>query len=176
MNKSIFLVGYMGCGKSTVGRRLGRRLGMEFKDTDTMVEEMVGASVLDIFYYEGESKFRELELDVLKQLASINGQIIVATGGGLPGYGNNMKLLNELGMTFYLKCSTEQIIKRLQPHGLKKRPKLAKLNDDELFDFINDEISRRESTYMQAQYIVDCSIMGDNFIVEHIISNLNHGK
>ncbi|EKC58562.1 Shikimate kinase, partial [human gut metagenome] len=82
--KPIFLVGYMGCGKSTLGRKLARRLGAAFVDTDAAVEELEGASVADVFRYEGETRFRELERGVLERVITSGDAAVVSTGGGLP--------------------------------------------------------------------------------------------
>lgn len=166
----------MGCGKTTIGKKLAQKLKIEFEDTDFLIEEMAGASVADIFHYEGESKFRELEAAVLRRIASIDSPTIVATGGGLPIYGDNMELLNRLGDTFYIKRGATQIVKRLTPFGLKKRPKLSGLKGDELLDFMSNEINQRDPIYMKAKYVADCSSMRDSSIVEYIISNLDYGK
>ena len=89
--RPLFLVGYMGCGKSTFARKLGRRLGIGVVDTDRAVEEREGASVADIFRYEGEERFRQLEREVLEQVIARNEELIVATGGGLPVWSDNME-------------------------------------------------------------------------------------
>lgn len=84
MTTKVFLVGYMGCGKSTLARKLSRRTGVRAVDTDAEVERMEGASVGDIFRYEGEERFRELERSVVERVAASGEACIVATGGGLP--------------------------------------------------------------------------------------------
>ncbi|MBR0330193.1 MAG: shikimate kinase, partial [Alistipes sp.] len=88
--KSLFLVGYMGCGKSTIGRKLARRLGVPFIDTDSRVEEREGATVFDIFHYEGESYFRQVEREVMESAAQ-EGMAVISTGGGLPAWSDNME-------------------------------------------------------------------------------------
>ena len=85
--KPLFLIGYMGCGKSTLGRKLARRLGIGFVDTDTLVEEQAGASVADVFRYEGEARFREAEREALERAIAAGGEAVVSTGGGLPTWG-----------------------------------------------------------------------------------------
>ena len=101
----IFLVGYMGCGKSTLGRRLARRLGVPFVDTDSRVEEREGATVSDLFRYEGEQRFREIEREVLDAAIAGNDSAVISTGGGLPVWGDNMARMNAAGCTVYLRRS-----------------------------------------------------------------------
>ena len=96
--KPLFLIGYMGCGKSTVGRKLSRRLGWRFADTDALVEEAEGASVADIFHYEGEERFREVERQVLERLIAAAEPVVVSTGGGLPLWHDNMEGMNGSGV------------------------------------------------------------------------------
>ena len=88
--KPLFLVGYMGCGKSTLGRKLARRLGIPYADTDALVEEREGASVSDVFRYEGEQRFREVEREVLDRVIGEGAVPVVSTGGGLPTWSDNM--------------------------------------------------------------------------------------
>ena len=100
--KTLFLVGYMGCGKSTLGRKLARRLGVDFVDTDALVEEREGASVADVFRYEGEERFRQAERRVLDEVIAGNPFVVVSTGGGLPTWSDNMACMNAVGNTVYL--------------------------------------------------------------------------
>ena len=100
--KPLFLIGYMGCGKSTLGRRLARRLGAEFADTDALIERREGASVADVFRYEGEERFREVEREVLEQTLA-GTAAVVSTGGGLPVWRDNMARMNAAGFTVYLR-------------------------------------------------------------------------
>ena len=102
MTTKVFLVGYMGCGKSTLARKLSRRTGVRAVDTDAEVERMEGASVGDIFRYEGEERFRELERSVVERVAASGEACIVATGGGLPTWSDNMEMLSKAGTTVYL--------------------------------------------------------------------------
>lgn len=122
MTTKVFLVGYMGCGKSTLARKLSRRTGVRAVDTDAEVERMEGASVGDIFRYEGEERFRELERSVVERVAASGEACIVATGGGLPTWSDNMEMLSKAGTTVYLRRSAERIAARLTPYGRAKRP------------------------------------------------------
>ena len=140
--KPLFLVGYMGCGKSTIGRKLARRLSVAFVDTDNRVEEREGATVSDIFRYEGEERFREVEREVLEEVIR-EGAAVVSTGGGLPIWRDNMQRMNQVGTTVYLKRSAENIASRLSPYGRQKRPRLRGLNDEELVAFMREDMGPR---------------------------------
>lgn len=166
--KPLFLVGYMGCGKSTIGRKLARALHLPFVDTDNCVEEREGATVFDIFHYEGEERFREIERAVLEEVARAQASII-STGGGLPAWGDNMARMNELGRTIYLKRSAENIASRLSPYGRQKRPRLRGLNDEELVVFMREDMARRDPFYSQATQVVACEGKSDDEIIREII-------
>lgn len=149
MTTKVFLVGYMGCGKSTLARKLSRRTGVRAVDTDAEVERMEGASVGDIFRYEGEERFRELERSVVERVAASGEACIVATGGGLPTWSDNMEMLSKAGTTVYLRRSAERIAARLTPYGRAKRPKLQGLGDAELVEFHAAQ-HRRARTLLRA--------------------------
>ena len=93
------MVGYAGSGKSSMGKRLARMLGVRYVDTDRLIEESVGASVADIFYYEGVEYFRRSEREVIERLVEEKFEGVVATGGGLAAWGDNMERMNEVGET-----------------------------------------------------------------------------
>ena len=156
--KPLFLVGYMGCGKSTLGRKLARRLGVDFIDTDALVEEREGASVADVFRYEGEERFREAERRVLDEVIAGASFAVVSTGGGLPTWRDNMP---------------EQIARRLSPYGRRKRPRLQGLDDEQLVAFMRGDMAAREPFYAQASLVVDCDPMSDDELVEHIVQTFS---
>ena len=166
----IFLVGYMGCGKSTLGRRLARRLGVPFVDTDSRVEEREGASVSDLFRYEGEQRFREIEREVLDASIAEYRSAVISTGGGLPVWGDNMARMNAAGCTVYLRRSAENIAGRLSPYGRRKRPRLQGLNDEELVAFMTRDMASREPFYSRAKLILACDSLPDDELVERIVA------
>ena len=170
--KPLFLVGYMGCGKSTLGRKLARRLGIPYADTDALVEEREGASVSDVFRYEGEQRFREVEREVLDRVIGEGAVPVVSTGGGLPTWSDNMARMNAAGCTVYLRRSAEQIAARLSPHGRWKRPKLRGLDDRELVEFMSRNMAEREPFYGQAALTIDGGAMNDDEILEFITEKL----
>ena len=141
--KKIFLIGYMGCGKSSLGRKLAKVANMEFMDMDSIIEQREGASISDIFYYQGEEYFRQAERSVVEELIVSGYEGIVATGGGLPTWGDNMARMNEVGYTIYLRRSPEQILSRLSDYGREKRPMFRGKSDDELLSFMHEHIAQR---------------------------------
>lgn len=168
----LFLVGYAGSGKSSLAKRLSRKMGVKQLDTDKLVEEREGASVADIFFYQGEEYFRHAERSVVEELVATGYEGIVATGGGLPTWGDNMARMNELGYTVYLRRSPEQILSRLSDYGREKRPMFRGKSDEELLSFMHEHIAQREPYYAQAKMVVDCDTMSDDDVVSHIADNL----
>lgn len=168
--KRLFLVGYMGCGKSTLGRRLGRRLGVRFADTDGCVEASEGASVADLFRYEGEERFRAAERRALDALIDGAEAVVISTGGGLPVWRDNMERMNAAGLTVYLKRAPERIAGRLSPYGRQKRPRLRGLSDDELVAFMTRDMAEREPFYARARLTVACDGLSDDEIAARILA------
>ena len=168
----LFLVGYMGCGKSSLGRKAARRLSVRYVDTDTVIEQREGASVADIFLYEGEEHFRRMEHDLIVECIASGEDMVVSTGGGLPVWHDNMTLMNSAGKTVYIRRTPEQIISRLTPYGRERRPKFRGLNDEELLAFMRENMAEREPFYMQSHRIVDCSAMSDAEALDSIINSL----
>ena len=166
----LFLIGYMGCGKSSLGRKIAKRGGMRFVDMDSVIEEREGASVSDIFHYQGETYFREKERGLIEELATEQDDVVVSTGGGVPTWQDNMARMNEIGECVYLRRTAEQIASRLSPHGRQKRPKLRGLNDDELVAFMTANMAEREPFYAQAKHCVDCVSLSDEELIEKILA------
>lgn len=158
----------MGCGKSSLGKKLARALGLRFVDTDAEVERREGASIADIFHYEGEEYFRKSERVVIEDLATADMDVVISTGGGLPLWEDNMELMNHEGLTIYLQRTAEQIASRLSPHGREKRPKLRGLNDEELVAFMRENMALREPFYRRAKLSIDCTPHSDMDLVEMI--------
>ena len=167
----VYLIGYMGCGKSTVGRKVSRFAHIDFVDTDTMVEQREGATVADTITYQGEEYFRTVERAVLEDTATMENTII-STGGGLPVWGDNMERMKQLGLTVYLRRSPANIISRLSPYGRQKRPKIRGMNDEQLFEFMTTHMAEREPIYSQADVVLDCDKMADNEVIDTILKNI----
>ena len=168
----VFLVGYAGSGKSSLGKRLARRLGVRFVDTDKLVEQSEGASIADIFHYEGEEYFRIAERRAVESLANECVDLVVATGGGLPTWRDNMEWLVRSGVTVYLRRTPEQILSRLSDYGREKRPMFRGKSDEELLQFMREQMELREPYYAKAQIAVDCSVMSDDDVVEYLVTKL----
>ncbi|MBQ0081008.1 MAG: shikimate kinase [Alistipes sp.] len=168
----IFLIGYMCSGKSFIGRKLAQKLGLDFIDTDDEVERREGAEVADVINYEGEDYFRNLEHEILMQLIK-RDNILIATGGGLPIWGNNMDIMLSKGFSIYLRRPASQILSRLTPYGRYKRPKLRGKSDDELKTYIENDIEKREPVYMRSNLVLDCVSLSDADILQSVKEALN---
>ena len=166
----LFLIGYMGCGKSSLGRKIAKRGRMRFVDMDSVIEEREGASVSDIFHYQGETYFREKERELIEELAVAQDDVVISTGGGVPTWQDNMARMNEIGECVYLRRTAEQIASRLSPHGRQIRPKLRGLNDEELVAFMTANMAEREPFYAQAKHCVDCVSLSDEELIEKILA------
>lgn len=148
--KRVFLIGYMGAGKSRLGKQLAEALNLPFMDSDAQIEQIEGKNITKIFRTKGEAYFREKEAEFVRDLVE-KGAFVCATGGGLPCFHNLMQELNEIGTTIYLKNSTETLVKRLLMET-DKRPKLAELAPEELTKFIDQAVEERESVYTMAHF------------------------
>lgn len=145
----IFLVGFMGCGKSYVGRNLAPLLGFEYIDADKYIEEQEGLTVKEIFEKKGEDYFRQKEKEFINQLDK-EANLVVSTGGGAPCFFDNMDVMNEKGLTIYLNRNKEKVIWRLLK-GQYKRPLIADLTPEELSAFYDERLESRKPFYEKAK-------------------------
>lgn len=152
MTRHLFLIGFMGSGKSWWGRALAEHSGQPFIDLDAFVEASAGQSIAGIFAEAGETGFRLLEHDCLRRLATLP-PAIVATGGGTPCFFDNMDWMNRQGRTAYLQTPPEVLFERLRTQR-EHRPLLRNLDDAGLQAFIRERLDAREPFYRQAQVIV----------------------
>jgi shikimate kinase len=148
----IFLVGFMGCGKSTKAKQLANRLNCSVIDLDAEIVAQEGKSIADYFAENGEAAFRELESQTLKTFPYPE-TCVVATGGGLPCFFDNMEWMNTHGKTVYLHMTPPQLVSRL--HNREKRPLLKGMDDEQLLAFIEMKLAERDHYYNQAQFIVN---------------------
>lgn len=148
----IFLTGYMGCGKSTIGRKVAALMGINFIDLDKYIEERNFKSVPDIFAQEGETSFRLKESQALKEVAQFE-DIVVGTGGGAPCFHENMKLMNESGITIYLAPDIETLAYRLLK-SKTERPLIAGKSREELLQFIETALEKRSPFYEQSRIVI----------------------
>lgn len=153
--KPVFLIGYMGCGKTTLGVELAQQMDLTFIDLDEYIEALNGMSIIEIFNDMGEQRFRQLETEALRDVAAMS-DIIIGCGGGTPCHNDNMALMNEAGTTVWLTTSPEVLTARLLlPEQKCKRPKILALPDNEILDFVNKELTARTPYYQQAQHHFD---------------------
>lgn len=153
MHKRIFLIGFMGSGKSTLGAQLARRLDYQYMDMDQLIEETAELSIPEIFQEHGEAVFRKWEHDILLELCS-RDKLVISTGGGAPCHSQNMDLMNANGCTIYLNLSPLTLQDRLM-RSRTERPLIKGKTDTELLDFITTLLEKREKFYKRANHIVD---------------------
>ncbi len=156
MELPIYLIGYMGAGKTTVGKLLADKLGWHFVDLDDAFAEMNGSTPANYIRQYGVEAFRRQEKDCVEELSELPIQkVIYATGGGYPCWEDNMECLLELGSTIYLRWSNEHLAERIELSGVEHRPILQEKHGQELIDFVAWQMSGREEYYAQAHYIID---------------------
>ncbi len=166
--RNIVLLGFMGCGKTTLGRFISNSKGFEFVDTDDMIVEKEGRSINDIFATEGEAYFRQLETDVIKGMIGSVSNTVISVGGGLPVKEENRALLRELGLCVYLRTSKAELVRRLK--GDKSRPLLA---GGDVEKKIDDLMSKRKDIYEStAELIVDTDGLSKAKIVDTIMERI----
>jgi len=149
----IFLIGYMGVGKTSIGVVLAKELGLSFIDLDQFIEKRYNKSVSQIFAEKGESCFRDIEARVLNEVSEFE-DVVVSTGGGAPCFHGNIQKMNETGISVYLKTTPERLAKRLEPCK-GSRPLLKNKTPEELRSFIAENLQKREPFYSQAKLILD---------------------
>ena len=150
MMKPIFLIGYMGCGKTTLGEVLARQMDLRYIDLDDYIVQQHRMSIVDIFADLGENRFRELETEALREVASMT-DVVIGCGGGTPCHSDNMELMNQAGITVWLTTSPERITARLLlPDQKVKRPKVACLPDDAVLSLVERELAARTPCYSQS--------------------------
>lgn len=148
--KRIFLIGYMGSGKTTLGKAFSKEWGLTFVDLDWYIEERFHKTVGQLFSSLGEDGFRELEKRMLHEVADFE-DVIIATGGGTPCFFDNIDFMNAKGETVFLDATMKALFRRLKI-AKQQRPLLAQKTDDELMDFITEALEQRMPFYSQAKY------------------------
>lgn len=159
----IFLIGFMGCGKSTMGRALSASLNLMFIDLDTFLEERYFKSIPQIFAEEGEESFRRKERKVLEEVAAFDNAI-VATGGGAPCFFDNMELMNNSGFCIFLDVEIDSLVTRLL-RAKTERPLIKGKSPDELRLFIEGMMQKRRPFYEKARYI----LKGKDILPEQVL-------
>jgi len=149
----IFLLGFMGSGKSTTGKKLALHLNWSFIDLDEKIEQTTGMEIRDIFSEKGEAFFRKIESDTLKGMAS-ESNAVISTGGGTPCFGDNMDFMLRTGLTVYLRMTPARLKSRLAGTS-EHRPLLKDIGKNGLQEYITAKLAEREKWYSRAEIIVD---------------------
>lgn len=146
----IYLIGYMGCGKSTLGKRLSKHMGLQFTDMDYYIEKRNCKTVPQLFEEFGEDGFRQRERKALEELSEFT-DVVIATGGGAPCFFDNIELMNKTGKTIYLNINPKILANRLLK-SKTERPLIKGKSRDELIEFIDETLRKRNQFYKKAKF------------------------
>jgi shikimate kinase len=149
----IFIIGYMAAGKSTVGKRLANKLSIPFVDLDDAFEAKYRYSIPRFFEHFGEERFREFENQCLKEIIHDHDTAVISTGGGTACSDRNMLLMNNEGTTVYIKMAPKSLAHRLN-RARRLRPIVRDIQNDDMLEFVEDQLSEREPFYNRAKHIV----------------------
>ena len=158
--RRIILIGYMGSGKTTVGKALSKQTGMMFYDLDWYIESRMRKTVSQIFAEKGEEGFRKIEYNMLHEVAEFE-DVIISCGGGTPCFFDNMDYLNQQGDVVYLKASPETLYKHLLMAKIE-RPLLKDKTPEELIAYITEHLKERASFYEKAHYTLDVNVLDNS--------------
>lgn len=164
----IFLVGFMGCGKSTLGPILAKRFGYKFIDTDAVVARREEMSVSDIFALKGEEGFRRLERALIQEIDSTQNTI-VATGGGTPCCDDNIEIMLLKGVVVYFELSPQSLYARLVKSPTP-RPRITGMQPEDLLQYITQTLTQREKYYLRASEVIDCNGASSEYIIDYLTS------
>jgi shikimate kinase len=168
-NMKIFLIGFMGCGKTHWGKELSSKLSIPFFDLDEKVAEHAGKGIPAIFSEDGEEHFRLLEKEVLYMITESHETFVMSCGGGTPCYYNNIDYLKKKGIVVWLNCSVDCLYRRLNREK-DQRPLIREVPDDKLKSFIIKKFSNRKIFYQQANIIIN----DDDVRIDKLIELIFH--
>ena len=166
----IFLTGYMGAGKTTLGKAFARKLNLPFVDLDWYMEERFHKTVGELFVERGEAGFRELEKNMLHEVGAFE-DVVISSGGGAPCFFDNMDFMNRNGKTVFLNVHPDVLFRRLRV-AKQQRPILQGKQDDELKEFIIRALEKRTPFYSQAQYVFNADELEDRSQIEKSVEKL----
>lgn len=170
----IYFVGYMFSGKSSVGKKISRNLGLDFYDLDTLFEERYKISVSDFFSRYDESAFRKLEGGILRSTAQLE-DCVISTGGGTPCFGDNMDFILGNGISVYLKSSVGTIMSR-KANSKRPRPILVDMTPEDVRTFVERQLAERERFYEKADITVDAENIDIEKLAKLILDRKNTTK
>jgi Shikimate kinase len=170
-NHIIYIIGFMGSGKTTAGKKLASLLGWSFIDLDKRIEEYTGKTIPEIFSQNGEDYFRIIETQLLRNLKSCT-KTVISTGGGTPCYIDNMDFMIETGLTIYLKLTPAELKSRLS-HSKGERPLINDLDQKELTFFIKEKLAVREKWYERSDITINGIDLEINLLLSHVKSSLS---
>jgi len=163
----VFLIGFMGSGKSTVGEELAQALGYQFIDLDTYIEEKHNQTIKTLFEFHGEDRFRSIENESLREVSAMMGDVVIASGGGTSCFYNSVDFMNKVGITIYLRVEISELVARLI-ESKKDRPLLWGKSQEELNNYILRVLDERKKYYEKAKITVD----SENLNIEHLTSTI----
>lgn len=153
----IILIGYMGAGKTTVGRQLAKRLGLMFYDLDWYITSRMRRTVKEIFEEGGEEAFRRIEHNMLHEVAEFE-DVVISCGGGTPCFFDNMDYMNAQGETVYLKATPDVLYAHLKM-GKSVRPLLLDKTPEQVEAFVKEQLKEREPFYSKARHVLDVNVL-----------------
>ena len=168
--RRIILVGYMGSGKTTIGKALSKETGMMFYDLDWYIESRMHKTVSQIFAERGEEAFRKMEYNMLHEVAEFE-DVIISCGGGTPCFFDNMDYLSRQGDVVYLKASPDTLYKHLLMAKVE-RPLLKGKTQDELIDYITSHLAEREPYYKKAHHVLNVDVLDDYDKIQESVAQL----
>ena len=166
----IILIGYMGAGKTTVGKQLADDLGLMFYDLDWYITSRMHRTVAQIFEEGGEEGFRKMEYNMLHEVAEFEN-VVLSCGGGTPCFFDNMDYLNQQGETVYLKATPEVLYAHLKM-GKTVRPLLLNKTPEEVEAFVKEQLAQREPYYLKAKHVLDVNLLDSYDKIQTSVKNI----
>ena len=166
----IFLIGYMGAGKTTLGKAFARAMGLAFVDLDWYIEERFHKMVGQIFAERGEEGFRELEKRMLHEAGDFE-DVVISVGGGTPCFFDNMDYMNQAGETVFLDVDNKVLFRRLKV-AKQQRPLLANKTDEELVAFIQEALQKRLPHYTKAKHVFNGEFLENRRQIQQSVERL----
>ena len=166
----IFLIGYMGAGKTTLGKAFARAMGLTFVDLDWYIEERYHKTVSQIFAERGEDGFRELEKRMLHEASDFE-DVVISVGGGTPCFFDNMDYMNQAGETVFLDVDNQVLFRRLKV-AKQQRPLLANKTDEELMAFIQEALEKRLPHYTKAKHVFNGELLENRHQIQQSVERL----